>query len=149
MSLKEKIQDDIKTALKAGDSAKVQVLRMIYSEIRRGEIDTRADFTDEDVIKVIKRGIKSRHEAIALYEKGNRAELVEKESNEVAVLEEYMPKQLSINEIEDIVEKIIDEHGLSEPKDIGTVMRYVMQEYSSQVDGKTVQEVARLKLRPE
>jgi len=149
MGLKEKIQDDIKTAMKAKDSAKVLVLRMVYSEIRRGEIDSRTDFTDEDVIKVIKRGIKSRHEAIALYKKGNRPELVEKESNEVSVLEGYMPKQLNINEIETIVENIIAEHGLSSPKDMGTVMRHVMQKYSAQVDGKTVQEVTRLKLRPE
>ena len=149
MGLKEKIQDDIKTAMKARDSEKVQVLRMVYSEIRRGEIDSRTDFTDEDVIKVIKRGIKSRQEAIALYEKGNRPELVEKESNEVDVLTEYMPKQLSMDEIENIVEDIIAEHGLSSPKDMGTVMRHVMQKYSSQVDGKIVQEVTRLKLRPE
>lgn len=149
MGFKEKIQDDIKIALKAGDKPRVQVLRMIYSEIRRGEIDSKTNCTDEDVIKIIKRGIKSRQEAIALYKKGNRADLVENESDEVAVLEEYMPKQLDINEIETIIENIISEHGLCAPKDIGTVMRYVMQKYSSQVDGKIVQEVARLKLRPE
>ena len=147
MSLKETIQNDTKTAMKAKNSLVVGVLRMVFSEIRRFEIDNKTDITDDDTLKIIKRGIKSREEAMALYKKGNREELAQKEQDEIDVLMEYLPKQLSINEVEQIVERIIAEKNLSQPKDMGLIMREVMGQYGAQVDGKTVQEVARVKLR--
>lgn len=147
MALKDQIQDDTKKAMKAKDPVKVGVLRMIFSEIRRFEIDNRKDITDDEVIKILKRGVKSREESVALYRKGEREELAQKEEQEIEIISQYLPKQLSINQVEEIVESVIAEHNLSHPKDMGVIMREVMSRYGSQVDGKTVQEVARVKLR--
>ncbi len=146
MSLKERILADIKEAMKRKDQDTVDVLRFTHSEIRRGEIDSRQDYTDDDIIKVLKKGIKSREESMLMYEKGERPDLVEKDRRDIAILQKYLPQQLSIAEIESIVAKIIAEKGLSEPKHMGVIMGIVMKEYGSQVDGKTVQEVARIQL---
>lgn len=147
MALKETIRNDMKTSMKEGNQQRVDVLRMVISEVRRGEIDEKKEFSEDDVIKVIKRGIKSREESIEMYRKGARPDLVEKETGEVAILKTYLPKQLSIEDIERIVEQTIQEQGASSAKDLGIVMRKVMEKYGSQVDGKTVQEVVRLKLK--
>lgn len=147
MSLKEKIQTDIKTAMKARNKEELEVLRMTWSQIRRGEIDSRKDFTDDDVLKILKTGVKSREESVTMFKRGGRDELAQKESFEITVLKKYLPEQFSIEKIEEIVENIITEKGLAEPKDMGVIMKCVMNEYGAQVDGKIVQEVARLKLR--
>ncbi len=146
MTLKESIQNDIKNAMKQKDQFKVDTLRMAMSEIRKGEIDSRKDFTDDEVIKVIKKGVKTREDAIEMFKQGSRNDLVEKESKEIEILRKYLPAQLSIAEIEKIVIDAIAELNASAPKDIGIVMRHVMQKHGSQIDGKTVQEIARLKL---
>ncbi len=147
MSLKEKIQTDIKIAMKARNKGELEVLRMTWSQIRRGEIDTRTDFTDDDVLKILKTGVKSREESVIMFKKGGRDELAEKELFEITVLKKYLPEQFSIEKIEEIVESIITEKGLSEPKDMGVIMKCVMSDYGTQVDGKIVQEVTKLKLR--
>ncbi len=147
MSLKERIQSDIKTAMKARNKQELEVLRMTWSQIRRGEIDSRIDFTDDDVLKILKSGVKSREESVSMFKKGGRDELAEKEIFEITVLKRYLPEQFSIEKIEEIVEKIISDKGLSEPKDMGIIMKTVMTEYGAQVDGKIVQEVTKLKLR--
>lgn len=147
MSLKEKIQTDIKIAMKARNKGELEVLRMTWSQIRRGEIDTRTDFTDDDVLKILKTGVKSREESVTMFKKGGRDELAEKETFEITVLKKYLPEQFSIEKIEEIVESIISEKGLSEPKDMGVIMKCVMSDYGAQVDGKIVQEVTKLKLR--
>lgn len=132
--------------MKQKDQFKVDTLRMAMSEIRKGEIDSRKDFTDDEVIKVIKKGVKTREDAIEMFKQGSRNDLVEKESKEIEILRKYLPAQLSIAEIEKIVIDAIAELNASAPKDIGIVMRHVMQKHGSQIDGKTVQEIARLKL---
>ncbi len=147
VSIKEDIQKHIKSAMKEKDSVKLGVLRMVFSQIRKGEIDERKEFSDVDVLRVIKRGIKSREESVIMYKKGGRDDLARKERAEVDILKDYLPAQLSIEEIERIVEQIIQDKQLSSLKDIGVVMREVMNKYASQVDGKTVQEVARIKLQ--
>lgn len=147
MSLKETLSADMKTAMKQGNSVKVGVLRMMIAEIRKGEIDSRTEFSDDDVIKIVKKGIKSREESALMYEKGERADLVKKELEEIEFIKEYLPRQLDIAKVESIVERIIAEQGLTSQRDIGTIMGTVMKQYGAQVDGKTVQEVARLKLQ--
>ncbi|MDX9701665.1 MAG: GatB/YqeY domain-containing protein [Candidatus Auribacterota bacterium] len=147
MTIKEQIQNDTKIAMKEKNQFKVGVLRMVFSEIRRFEIDNKIDITDDETIKIIKRGIKSREEAVVLYKKGERGELVQKEQDEIDILTQYLPAQLSVNELEQIIDAIITEKKLSQAKDMGIVMREVMSEYGSRTDGKTVQEIVRVKLR--
>ena len=146
MSLKDQVNADMKQAMKAKDKEKLSTLRLLWSAIRKGEIDGRKDFEDADIIKILKNSIKKCEESILLYKQGGRDELVAKEQGEVDVLKQYLPKQFSIGEIEKIVEGVIADQGLSAPKDIGVVMKIVMAEYGSQLNGKTVQEVARIKL---
>ncbi|MCB1195519.1 GatB/YqeY domain-containing protein [bacterium] len=148
MSIKDTVNADMKEAMKAQDKDRLSALRMLWSEIRKGEIDSRKDYEDDDIIKIIKTGIKKREESVSLYIQGGREELAAKEKAEIEVLQKYLPKQLSIAEIEKIVEGVIAQQGLSSPKDIGVVMRIVMAQYGAQLDGKTVQEVARIKLQP-
>jgi len=146
MTLKETIQNDMKDAMKQKNQFKVDTLRMVIAELRKGEIDSRKEFTDDEVLRIIKKGVKTREDAIVLFKQGSRDDLVEKESREIEILKQYLPQQLTIEQTEKIVEDTIFELKASSAKDIGIVMRHVMQKYGSQLDGKTVQEVARIKL---
>lgn len=143
MSLKEKLSEDMKQALKSAEKTKLSTLRMLLSAIRYAEIEKKAELKDEDVLEVVSREIKKRRESIEEYGKGNRPDLVEKEEAEAKILEAYLPPQLTDEEIEAIVKQAIDQVEAMGPADLGKVMGQVMPKVKGKADGKKVNEIAR------
>ena len=146
MSLSEKIASDLKAAMKSGQRTRVDVLRMIKAQIKNVEIEKGRPLTEEEEIQVLQSAAKKRKEAIELYEKGGRPELAAKEKEELAIIEAFLPKQLSREEIEAVVAEIVSETGASSLKDLGKVMKEAMGRLRGKADGKVVQEIVRAKL---
>lgn len=144
MSLKETIISDFKQAFKNKDLTKKSVLSMLQSEIKNREIDLKVreeGLNDNDVIALIKKALKQRKDAIEQYKKGGREDLAEQELAEATVLENYLPAQMSDDEIETEVKKIIDEMGVSGKAEIGKVMGIVMGKLNGKADGGKVKEI--------
>lgn len=139
MALLEKIQSDIKSAMKAGEKIKLETLRMILADAKKEEIGKSQPIKDEDVVVLMKRGIKTRLESISLFEKAARQELADKEKSEIEILKAYLPSQLSGDALRTAVQEIITHLKVSSKKDMGLVMKTVLGQYGSQVDGKEVQ----------
>lgn len=146
MSIEKKMYYDMVQAMKSNDTLKRDTLRFSLSEIKKERIDSKKELTDADVIKIIKNGIKKRQDAIELFKQGNRQDLAEKTQKEIEIFNVYLPKQLSAEETEKIVADIITKLGISSPKDTGKVMKEIMSNYGSQIDGKTVSQIVAAKL---
>ncbi len=141
----DKINEDYKNAVKDKDEVKRETLNMLKSAIKYREIELRSsgkELTEEEVISVIQKEIKKRKEAIELYEKGGRGDLVSKEKRELEILESYLPKQLSEEEIENIIKEVINSVGATSPSDIGKVMKEVMPKVKGRADGSLVKKIA-------
>ena len=139
MSLKETIETEYKNALKSKDKTKISTYRLILSGIKDLDINNRSgpnkkDTDDEDIKKLLKKMIKQRSESIEVYKKNNRNDLLEIEENEVNVLSEYLPKQMSEEETIRICKKIIEKTGANSIKEMGKVMGELKQNYSDTVD---------------
>ncbi len=143
MSLKERLKEDMKAALKAKDKEKLSVIRMLQALIKNAEIDKRGELTDEEIISLLQKYAKQRRESIEMYEKGGRQDLVEKEKRELEIVEGYLPKQMSEEEIRELVAEVIKEVGASSPKDFGKVMQAVMPKVKGRADGSLVNRVVR------
>jgi uncharacterized protein len=144
MTLKQKIYDDLKAAMKAGDTAKRDTLRMIDSMIKNTEIEKLkrdAGLSDEEVQEVIARAIKQRKDAISQYETGGRLDLVEKEAKEIEILSAYMPEQLSEEEVVKVVKDLIDQLGVTSKADMGKVMGPAMGKLKGKADGQMVRKI--------
>jgi len=136
--LLEKIQEDLKTALKEKKEAQVSTLRLLISEIHNRQIEKQADLNDEDVMAVIRKGVKQRQEAIEAYEKGGRQDLADKEKQEAEILSNYLPQEMSTTELEKITKEVIEEVGVFGPGDFGKVMGVVMSKVKGRIDGAKV-----------
>ena len=139
MSLREKIESDYKNALKSKDKNKISTYRLILSGIKDLDINNRSgpnkkDTDGEDIKKLLKKMIKQRSESIEVYKKNNRNDLLEIEENEVNVLSEYLPKQMSEEETISICKQIIEKTGASSIKEMGKVMGELKQNYSDTID---------------
>ena len=139
MSLREKIESDYKNALKSKDRNKISTYRLILSSIKDLEIANRSvpnkkDTDEEDIKKLLKKMIKQRSESIEVYKKNNRNDLLEIEENEVNVLSEYLPKQMSEEETISICKQIIEKTGASSIKEMGKVMGELKQNHSDTID---------------
>ena len=139
MSLRDKIETDYKNALKSKDKNKISTYRLILSGIKDLDINNRSgpnkkETDDEDIKKLLKKMIKQRSESIEVYKKNNRSDLLEIEQGEVAVLSEYLPKQLSEEETINICKEIIKKTEASSVKDMGKVMGQLKQGYSDTID---------------
>ncbi len=143
MSLLDKINEDLKNAMKQKDSIKLSCLRMLKTSIKKEQVEKMKELTDEEIVKVIQSLIKKGKEAIENFRKGNRNDLAEKEEKEVKILYEYLPKQLSLQEIEKIVREAISEVNATSIKDLGKVMKIAMQKVKGRAQGKDVNEVAK------
>jgi hypothetical protein len=143
MSTKEKLTEDMKTAMKAKDSARLSTIRMLISVIKNKEIDLRHELTDEEVSAVISTSVKQRRDSIEQFTTGGRQDLVEKEEAEVAVLLSYLPQQLSEEEIRDIVKSAIAETSATSGKDMGKVMKVIMPKTKGKADGALVNKVVK------
>jgi len=141
--IKEKIDKDLITAMKAHDENIVTVLRMLKSAIKNIEIAKQKDLEDAEVMSVIQNQIKTRRDSIDLYVKGNRPELAESEKAEIEILTPYLPEQLSEEEIKTIVEKVIAETSASSMKDMGKVMGLAMAELKGKADSTLVSQIVK------
>ncbi|MEK7611015.1 MAG: GatB/YqeY domain-containing protein [Patescibacteria group bacterium] len=136
--LKEKIAEDVKVAMKAGDPKRVSVLRLLLSALRNVEIELRTtgkEVTDEVVLTVLGKQVKQRRESIAAYEAGGRADLVEKEKEELAILLTYMPVPMSEDEVRKIVKDAVAQSG---SREMGVLMKAIMPLVKGKADGSLV-----------
>lgn len=144
MSLKETIKKDFLEAFRNKDLEKKAVLSMINSEIKNAEIELKnreEGLNDEQVLAVIKKGVKQRKDAIEKYTAGGREELAEKEQKELEILKEYLPAELSLEKIEETVQEVIKETGADDISSMGQVMGETMKRLQGQADGNTVREI--------
>jgi uncharacterized protein len=138
MSLLRKLDDDLKSAMKASDSLKVSVLRMAKSSVKYRKIETGKEPSDDDIIAVLSAMAKQRKESIEQFSKGGRPELAEKETMELAIIQGYLPEQLSPEELDKIIIGAIKESAAEGSKDIGKVMRIIMSITKGAADGKLI-----------
>lgn len=149
MSLLDQLNSDLKAAMLAHDEVRKNVLRSVKTACSNALVEKRAAATpdvtlsDEEVLAVLNKQAKQRRESIAEYSKGGRADLVDQEQAELAILESYLPRQLGREQIAEVVRQVIGEVGASGPKDMGLVMRPTMERLRGQADGKIVNEVVR------
>ena len=146
MNLRDKIKNDLKDAMKSGDNTTRDVLRALNSDFKNLEIDSKKELKDEDIVKIIKKNLKSRKDSIEQYKKGNREDLVIQEENELNILEKYMPEQMGEEEIRKIVIDIINESEAINASDFGRVMGMAMKEAGGNVDGNIVSELVKKEL---
>ncbi len=132
--------------MRAKDSVKLGALRMLTSEIKKREIDSRTEMQDADVFKAIQTMLKQRNDSIEQFTKGNRPDLAEKEQVEVDILKKYLPAGMSAAEVEALVVAAIAESGATTPNDIGKVMKIALAKDGGRADGKIINELARAKL---
>lgn len=143
MSLKDQLNDDLKSAMKGGEKLRTETLRSLKSALKYAEIQAGHELDDAGVLTVIGQQAKQRRDSIVEFEKGHRADLIEKEAAELAILEKYLPAQLSEAEIEAKAKAVIAELGVTDAKGIGQVMKHLVAELKGQADGKIINQVVR------
>lgn len=143
MTLKEQLNDAMKAAMKARDDLRLSAVRMVRAAIKNREIDTRSELDDQAVVDVISTMAKQRRESIRMYREGNRPELADKEELELAVLLEFLPTQLSPDEIDALVSQMIQNLEAHGAKDLGRVMKAVTPLTAGKADGKAVSDAVR------
>ncbi|MGB3082700.1 MAG: GatB/YqeY domain-containing protein [Candidatus Omnitrophota bacterium] len=147
MSKENELSETLKEALKAGDKTKISTVRLVLSEIKNRKIAEKADeLEDEKIVAIIQKMAHQRKESIDQFKKGDRQDLVKKESEELAILEEYLPEQISEEDLEKIVSESIVQTGATSMKDMGAVMKDVMSRVQGQADGKVISEIVKRKL---
>jgi len=143
MELKAEIQETIKSALKKSERVTIDTLRLLLATVHNEEIKVRRDLTNEEIEKSIAALCKQRMESIDLFRKGGRADLVQKEEAELAVLQRFLPEPLTEEEIRTLIRTSIEQLGAKGIQDLGRVMKQVMPQVTGRSDGKRVNELAR------
>lgn len=143
MNLRDRINEDVKGAMKAKDAKKRDALRLLMSAFKQIEVDERKELSDEDVIKIIQSQVKRRDEAATQYKDAGRDDLMQIELDEIAYYKDYLPAQLSDNELTLALNEIIAKVGAATLKDIGKVMGAASKELSGKADGKRINECAK------
>jgi uncharacterized protein YqeY len=140
MSLEEKVMAQMKDAMKAKDEALLRGLRAIKAEIIKAKTDPGANgqVTEDGEMKILQKLVKSRKDSLTIYQEQNRADLATKESEEIAVIEKFLPQQMSEAELTEAVAKIISEAGAAGPQDMGKVMGIASKQLAGKADGKAI-----------
>ena len=146
MTLAERINDDVKTAMKSQDKEKLNVIRMVKSAIQLAKIEAKHDLSDEEVIDVISKQIKMRKDSIVEFEKASRTDLAEAYKREIDILSEYMPEPLSKEEVEKIIEEVFVKINPTSPKQMGLIMKEVTPLVKGKFDMGEVIKMIREKL---
>jgi uncharacterized protein YqeY len=146
MSLKVKINEDMKSAMRSKDSARLGAIRLLQSALKQKEVDERIDLVDGDVLIIIEKMLKQRRDSIDAFKKADRQDLVEKEEFEVSVLMQYMPEPLDESEILNIIEQAIKNLSASSMKDMGAVMNAVKPQLSGKANMADVSQTIKSKL---
>ena len=143
MSLLKNITDEMYLSMKSGDKEKANTLRTLISKLKDQQIKLRKDISDEESIKIIKTLVKQRKESAEIYSKAGREELAEKENFEINILDNYLPKLMSEEDVLSLIKKIVEETNAKYLSDIGKVMPLVMQRGKGKVDGKIANRILR------
>lgn len=138
MSIKSRIETDYIAAFKSKEGEKVSCLRMLKAAIKNREIDAKKPLDDEGVIALMATELKKRQESVEQYTQGGRLELAEKEKNEIVMIQQYLPQQLSDGELSQLIDKAITEARASSPKEMGAVMKILAPQIKGRADGKRV-----------
>ncbi|WP_339063733.1 GatB/YqeY domain-containing protein [Tepidibacillus marianensis] len=146
MSLAERITEDMKQAMKNKDKLRLSVIRMIRSAIKYAEIELKTTLSEEQVIDVLTREVKQRRDSLQEFEKADRRDLVENVKEELIVLQDYLPKQLSEDELRTIVQEVIVQVDAKAKSDMGKVMGALMPRIKGRADGKLVNQLVQEKL---
>ena len=141
-----KLQEELKTAIKGGDRAAMTGLRNIIGKLKAAQIDKGESLNEEESMKILKSTAKQLKESVEQYNKGGREDLVQKELFELSLIEKYLPEQLSENKIRDLVKTTIQSAGAESIQDMGRVMGVLMQELAGSADGKLVQQIVQEEL---
>ena len=134
MSLKDKITDDMKSAMKAGEKDRLKAVRLILAAVKQIEVDTRMELDDTAVLSVLDKMVKQRRDSIEQFEKGGREDLVNIELAEIAVIETYLPEQLSIEELDALIDEVISATGAESIRDMGKVMGQIKSKAAGRAD---------------
>lgn len=147
MSLRDRLTEDLKLAMKSRDQLRMDVIRMIKAAILNKEVELRKDLDDAEMSRIMTTLIKQRRESVEQFEKAQRIELAEKERKEITIIEAYLPKALSAEELDRIIVSVLADTGSRSLKDMGAVMKTVMARLAGQaVDGKQISDLVRAKL---
>jgi hypothetical protein len=144
--LKAQIQDDMKTAMKAGDKRRLGAVRLILAAVKQREVDERKELTDQDVLQILEKMVKQRRDSIAQYEQAARADLAEQEAFEIGVIQDYMPAALGEAEVAAIVDAAIVATGAKAVPDMGKVMAQVKPQVQGRADMGAVSALVKAKL---
>ena len=137
------IEEAVKLSMRERNKDKTSTLRMAVSELKKEEIDTRTEITDETSIRILQRMIKQRKESMSQFNDAGREELAEKEALEISILEEFMPQQMEEDEIRIIVSKVIETSGATNPQDMGKVMGILKSEFQGNADMGLVSKIVK------
>ena len=147
MSLKQKLQEDLKSSMKNKDAIKKSVITLIRSAIKQYEVDNRVELGDDEIVDLIAKQLKQTRDSREEFKKAGREDLVSKAEAEIEVLKEYLPQQLSEEELNEIVISTISELGATSMKDMKTVMSSIMSKVKGRADGKLINELVRKNLQ--
>ena len=141
--LKEELMQDLKDAMREKDTIKKDTVQMVRAAILQIEKDKGIEVTDEKIVEIIAKEVKGKKDALVDFEKGGRQDLIDQTNQEIEILNKYLPKQLSKEEIEEKVKEIINRLGATSIKDMGPVMKEAKAEIGAAADGKTINEVVK------
>ena len=140
--LRERFTADMKEAMKAGDKGKLGAIRLIQAALKDKDIEARGNgkepLSDEEILALLQKMVKQRKDSLEIFQQQNRADLAQKEAEEIAVIEKFLPRQLSETELKDALSKIIAETGASSPADMGKVMGVATKQLAGKADGKAI-----------
>ena len=146
MTIKERLKEDMITAMKAKEKERLDAIRFIQAAIKKIEVDTRKDLDDAAVIAILMNQSKQRKDSIDQFKKGGREDLVAKEEAELKILQSYLPSQMSAEDLAQIVDAVMKETGASSMKDMGAVVKGVMAKAAGRAEGAAVSELVKKKL---
>lgn len=142
MSIKEKLMEDLKDSMRKKDKLRKDTITMVRAAIKQVEVDERRELSDEDAIEVLNKQLKEKKKSIEEFAKGDRQDLIDQTNAEIEILLEYLPKQLSEEELEEIVKATIEELEINSSKEMGTLMKNVMPKVKGRADGKMISKIA-------
>ena len=143
MSIKEKLRDELTAALRAGDAQRKTTLRMALASIKNAEVEARGELEEDLVLNLLQKEVKARQETIEGAQQANRPDLISKAEEEIAILNEFLPEQLSEEELRTLVQEAIEESGASSMTEIGAIMAVLMPKIRGKADGKQANQIVR------
>lgn len=147
MTLKQKLQEDLKTSMKNKDTLRKSVITLIRSSIKQVEVDKRIELNDDDIIDIISKQLKQRNDSLEQFLDAGREDLVEETRSEIEVLKEYLPQQLSEEELNEIAKQTISEVGATSMKDMGKIMSVIKPKTKDRADGKLINKLVKENLQ--